>query len=318
MTRPTDSIDRIRSFNRDWTARMGLLTRSYLGSGVSLTEVRVLHELAQGETGARALAARLGLDEGYVSRILARFERNGWIARRAAPFDSRRRILKLTQTGQAVWRPLVEKSRADVAARLGAADPEPVARALDQALAQLDAGLLPVELRDLAPGDAGWLIQQHAELYAAEEGFDHTFEPLVAEILAGFIRDHDPACERAWIATQGAERLGSIFCVRDDASTAKLRLFLLVPQARGLGLGKRMLGECLDFARAAGYRRMRLWTHESHRAACALYAAHGFALTDSRAVHSFGRDLVEQTWERALWASCNRAARALSHPPVPP
>ncbi|MCG6903845.1 MAG: GNAT family N-acetyltransferase [Rhodobacter sp.] len=151
-------------------------------------------------------------------------------------------------------------------------------------------------LRDLAIGDAGWLIQQHGELYAADEGFDHTFEALVAEILADYIRNRDSTCERAWIAVRGAERLGSIFCVRLDRQTAKLRLFLLVPQARGLGLGKRLLQACVAYARARGYRRLQLWTHESHRAACALYRAAGFSLIASAPVHSFGVDLVEQTW----------------------
>lgn len=154
-----------------------------------------------------------------------------------------------------------------------------------------------IELRNLAIGDAGWLIQQHGMLYAAEEGFDETFEALVAEILAGYIRDHDPTCERAWIAWRGGERLGSIFCVRQDAETAKLRLFLIVPGARGLGLGHRLLQTCMDWARARGYRRMALWTHESHRAACALYAGHGWCCTRSEPVHNFGVDLVEQAWE---------------------
>jgi len=155
-----------------------------------------------------------------------------------------------------------------------------------------------VILRDIEVGDAGWLIQQHGELYAREEGFDATFEPLVAEILVDFIRHHDPATERAFIAARDGERLGSIFCVKsDDPAVAKLRLFLLVPEARGLGLGRRLLDACLGFTRKAGYRRMRLWTHESHSAACALYARNGFTLTRSVPVHSFGVDLVEQTWE---------------------
>lgn len=161
-----------------------------------------------------------------------------------------------------------------------------------------DAGMdgSTISLRPLKIGDAGWLIQQHAELYALDEGFDATFEALVAEILAGYIRNHDPVCERAWIAACGKVRLGSIFCVRQDADTAKLRLFLLVPEARGLGLGRRLLDACVGFARDVGYRRMQLWTHESHRAACALYRAYGFRMTDSIAVRSFGVDLVEQTW----------------------
>lgn len=157
-----------------------------------------------------------------------------------------------------------------------------------------------VILRDLAIGDAGWLIEQHGRLYAREEGFDKTFEALVAEILADFIRNHDPECERGWIAEEDGKRLGSIFCVRLDDQTAKLRLFLLTPQARGKGLGKRLLEACMSYARDKRYRRMQLWTHESHRAACALYAAAGWRCVSSKPVHSFGVDLVEQSWEITL------------------
>jgi GNAT superfamily N-acetyltransferase len=155
-----------------------------------------------------------------------------------------------------------------------------------------------VTLRDLRPGDAGWLIQRHAELYAADEGFDATFEALVAEILAAFIRGHDPATERAFIAEAGGRRLGSVFCVQSgEPGVAKLRLFLLEPEARGVGLGRRLLDACLGFARERGYSRMVLWTHESHRAACALYRKAGFRCTRSEPVRSFGVDLVEQAWE---------------------
>jgi GNAT superfamily N-acetyltransferase len=156
----------------------------------------------------------------------------------------------------------------------------------------------PVTLRDLEIGDAGWLIERHAVLYARDDGFDGTFEALVAEILAAYIRARDPASERAFIATAGGRRIGSVFCVQSgEPDVAKLRLFLLEPEWRGRGLGRRLLEACLGFARDVGYRRLRLWTHESHRAACALYARRGFRLTDSRPVRSFGQDLVEQTWE---------------------
>ena len=156
----------------------------------------------------------------------------------------------------------------------------------------------PVTLRDLAIGDAGWLIQRHAELYAQDEGFDETFEAVVAEILAAYIRNRNPDTERAFIAVSGTRRLGSIFCVQSGTpGVAKLRLFLLEPEARGLGLGKRLLTECLEYARAKNYRKMQLWTHESHRAACALYQEFGFELTASQPVRNFGVDLVEQTWE---------------------
>lgn len=157
-----------------------------------------------------------------------------------------------------------------------------------------------VTIRDLAVGDAGWLIQQHAELYARDEGFDESFEALVAEILADFIRNRDPSCERAFIAHRGEERLGSVFCVRKDAETAKLRLFLLVPEARGLGLGQRLLEACMTYARERGYRRMVLWTHASHRAACALYEKAGWRCVSSKAVVSFGVPLQEQGWEVEL------------------
>lgn len=160
----------------------------------------------------------------------------------------------------------------------------------------LDPGT--ITLRPLAIGDAGWLIQRHAELYAESDGFDETFEPLVAEILTQFLRTHDPATERAFIATNDNERLGSIFCVQSGTpGVAKLRLLLLEPKARGLGLGQRLLDACLGFARDVGYRKLTLWTHESHRAACALYEKNGFRLTASKPVHSFGVDLVEQAWE---------------------
>lgn len=158
-------------------------------------------------------------------------------------------------------------------------------------------------LRALDVGDAGWLIQRHAELYARDEGFDRSFEALVARILADFIDHHDPSCERGWIAWVGGERVGSVFCVKGATpDMAKLRLFLLTPAARGHGLGQRLLDACMNFARDTGYRRMTLWTHESHRAAGALYAKNGFDCVKSTPVRSFGVDLVEQEWTRDLTA----------------
>ncbi|MEM6887995.1 MAG: GNAT family N-acetyltransferase [Pseudomonadota bacterium] len=153
-----------------------------------------------------------------------------------------------------------------------------------------------VILRPFTKADRDWLVRTHQELYTRDEGFDSSFGPLVADILDGFLAEHDPACEAGWIAATGSKRLGSIFCVRLDLETAKLRLFLLSPEARGLGLGKRMLQQCMRFARTSDYRGMQLWTHESHRAACALYRAAGWELVGSKAVHSFGQDLVEQSW----------------------
>ncbi|MFA3917689.1 GNAT family N-acetyltransferase [Ruegeria hyattellae] len=157
-----------------------------------------------------------------------------------------------------------------------------------------------ITLRRFEAADAEWLVEQHRRLYANDEGFDTSFGVLVAEILEAFINEHDPDCEKGWIAEENGQPLGSIFCVKLDEKTAKLRLFLLLPEARGRGLGKHMLFECMGFARAQGYREMRLWTHESHRAACALYAANGWELLDSKPVRSFGVDLVEQSWKIAL------------------
>lgn len=157
-----------------------------------------------------------------------------------------------------------------------------------------------IALRRFVPTDCQWLVARHQDLYARDEGFDETFGPLVAQILQQFCEDHDPACEQGWIAHLGAERLGSIFCVRHSEETAKLRLFLLTPEARGQGLGKRLLRHCMAFARSAGYRDMQLWTHESHQAACALYTAFGWQMTASKPVHSFGQDLIEQSWKVVL------------------
>ncbi|WP_249200712.1 GNAT family N-acetyltransferase [Thetidibacter halocola] len=156
---------------------------------------------------------------------------------------------------------------------------------------------MSIEIRHLAPGDIDWLVEQHGTHYAREEGFDPSFGALVHDILLAFDADHDPTCERAFIAWDGGQRLGSIFCVRLDDETAKLRLFFLTPEARGKGLGKRLLAECMGFARDAGYRRMTLWTHESHRAACVLYASAGWRLVRSKPVHNFGVDLIEQEWD---------------------
>jgi GNAT superfamily N-acetyltransferase len=157
-----------------------------------------------------------------------------------------------------------------------------------------------VALRRFVPTDCQWLVARHQDVYTREEGFDMTFGPLVADILQKFCESHDPACEQGWIAHRGSERLGSIFCMRQSAETAKLRLFLLTPEARGQGLGKLLLRQCMDFARGHGYRQMQLWTHESHQAACALYAAFGWQLITSKPAHSFGQDLIEQSWELVL------------------
>ena len=303
-----DALDRVRAFNRAYTGRLGLLGGSYLGSGLGVAEVRVLWEIVHAEAppAARDLARALALDEGQLSRILRRFESRGWVERRPAPDDARRAELRATGAGRAALAPLEARSREAVAAALSHLGPSGLDRLTDamatvEALTAPDAPVAPeVELRDLAPGDAGWLVMQHGALYARDEGFDATFEALVAEILAAFLRGRDPERERAWIAWEGGRRLGSVLVVDAGSGVAKLRLFLLVPEARGRGLGRRLLRTAMGWARGRGYHAMRLWTHESHRAACALYAAEGFRLAASRPARSFGRDVVEQEWERAL------------------
>ena len=311
-----DPIDRVRAFNRFATGRLGLPGRSYLGSGLGLTEVRVLWEVvhAPAPPAARDLARTLALDEGQLSRLLRRLAERGWIERRPSPADARRAELRPTQAGRAALAPLEARSREAVGTALSHLGPGDLAR-LTGAMATVEALMRPpgeapaqpgvaappgVELRDLAPGDAGWLVMQHGALYARDEGFDMSFEALVAEILAAFLRERDLERERAWIAWEGDGRLGSIFIVDGGDAAAKLRLFLLVPEARGRGLGRRLLRTAMGWARERGYRRIRLWTHESHRAACALYAAEGFERTASRPARSFGRDVVEQEWERPL------------------
>ncbi|MCO6382785.1 GNAT family N-acetyltransferase [Oceanicola sp. 502str15] len=290
-----DDIEALRDFSRFYTQRLGLLGQSYLDSGLGMTEVRVLWELANGGLGtARAIAERLGLDEGYLSRLLAGFERKGWIERKPDPEDARRRRLALTAEGRKQAASHDAASRKAVGVFLGEMSPD--ARALlGDGLARVKQAFNPprtAELRDLAPGDSGWIVERHGLLYARDEGYDASFEALVAEIMAEFIRNHDPARERGWIAWGGGRRLGSVFCVSRGDKTAQLRLFFLEPEARGLGLGRMMLEACLGFAREKGYRELVLWTHESHRAACRLYERAGFEKLGSRAEHEFGQDTV--------------------------
>lgn len=301
-----DQIDRIRAFNRLYTGRFGLLARSYLGSGLGMSEARLLHDL--GETPgieARALARALGLDEGQVSRSMAGFVRRGLVERLADATDARRRPLRLTAAGETFLEGLRRQSRMAVAESLAGLGPgrrAALAALLDRAARLLEGQTAPA-LRALEPGDAGWVIGRHGALYARDEGYDLSFEGLVAEIVAGFIARNDAARERGWIAEDDGERLGCIFCMAEGPEApevARLRLFLLEPQARGTGLAQGMIETCLGFARAAGYQQMRLWTHESHVAAGRLYARNGFRLVARSEGVAFGQKVVDQTWERAL------------------
>jgi DNA-binding MarR family transcriptional regulator/GNAT superfamily N-acetyltransferase len=300
-------IESIRSFNRFYTQRIGVLDEGLLESPFSLTEVRVMYELAhhRGIT-ATELIASLGLDKGYLSRILKRFRSKGWLARSSAGDDARRQLLALTPAGRRAFAPLETRSRRQVRAMLAPLHEsrrQLVLEAMQTVRTNLDTAgnsAAPVVLRAHRPGDIGWVVQRHGELYAAEYDWNPEFEALVADIASKFLRNFDPRRERCWIAERDGMRLGCIFLVASTRTTAKLRMLLVEPQARGLGLGQRLVDECVDFARTAGYRRIVLWTQSNLAAARHLYEKAGFRKTGEEAHRSFGHDLVAETWALRL------------------
>jgi DNA-binding MarR family transcriptional regulator/GNAT superfamily N-acetyltransferase len=294
-------VSRVREFNRFYTTIIGALDEGLVRSPYSLTEARVIFELAQRDaTEVVALRRELGLDPGYLSRILARFEADGLVSRQTSGADARRQVIVLTEAGRAAY------------ARLDRASAEQIERLVDGLPAEGQDRLLAamgtvrdlltgshqgdVVLRDPEPGDYGWVVSRHGALYQQEYGFDSSFETLVARIVADFGEHHDPARERAWIATAGGERLGCVFCVREDDEVARLRLLLVEPGSRGLGVGTRLVDACLAFARAAGYRRVVLWTNDVLADARRLYQRAGFRLVHEDRHHSYGQDLVGQDW----------------------
>jgi DNA-binding MarR family transcriptional regulator/GNAT superfamily N-acetyltransferase len=304
---PADRVKAVRSFNRFYTQRIGVLA-PYLGSEFSLTEVRVLYELAhRDQPTATELGRELALDAGYLSRILRRFESKGWMERSVSPADARQSLLRLTEAGYHVFAPLQQRSR-DEAAALLAPLAAPAQHALTGALATVQRLLDPaakratssVVLRDPQPGDMGWVVQQHGEIYAREYGWNSAFEALVADIVAGYLRKHQPAWERCWIAELDGQRVGSVFVVRKSPTVAQLRLLILTPQARGQGLGALLTDECIAFARSKGYRKMVLWTNSCLGSARDIYAKRGFRLVKSEPYTGFGQELVGETWELRL------------------
>lgn len=306
---PPARVEAVRRFNRLYTRRIGVLREGLLGSPFSLTEVRVLYELAHREGLAAAdLVRDLGLDAGYVSRILRGFARRGFVARRPAPADRRRSVLTLKPAGRRALAPLEERSQAEAAALLSPLSPADQA-ALQEAMETVErllGGPAPmrdaadVVLRDLRPGDAGWIAHRHGVLYAREWGYDQRFEAVVARIVSDFVLHFDASGERCFIAEWQGSVVGSVLLVRRSRTVAKLRVLLVEPNARGLGVGRRLVGECVRFARAAGYRKITLWTHQSLRAARHLYEEAGFELVAAVKSHSFGQDLVDETWELDL------------------
>ena len=302
-------IARLRAFNRDYTRRIGVLSEGLLDSPYSLTEVRVMYEIAHREgVTAGDLATDLGLDKGYLSRLLKGFEAKKLLARTAAPEDGRRQLLRLTPAGMRVFTPLEERSQEQVRRLLSALDDER-RRVLLEAMEVVRgtlAGDSPAEqpshitLRSHRPGDMGWVVQRHGEIYHQEYGWTEEFEALVAESVAEFLRKLDPARERCWIAEVDGCRAGSIFLVAKDATTAKLRLLLVEPDTRGLGIGRQLVAECVRFAREVGYRKIVLWTQENLTAARRIYSESGFRQIAQEPHHSFGHDLVAETWELDL------------------
>lgn len=303
----------IRAFNRFYTRRIGVLAPRLSGSEFTLPEARLMWELAHhAPVSAAALSRSLQLDAGYLSRLLRGLRGRGLLAEQADPGDRRRTLLKLSPAGRRAFAPLDRGSQAETEALLA-----PLSGAQRQALVDAMSciqGVLepdaaaPVELRAPLPGDLGWLIERHGALYAAEYGLDARFEALVARICADYVDRFQPGREACWIAARGAERLGAVMLVqaRDErtgrprAGVAQLRLLLLEPHARGLGLGKRLVRQCSSFAREAGYRRIVLWTQSALTAARAIYAAEGYQLTGSEPMQAFGQQVVSERWELAL------------------
>ncbi|MCO7526718.1 bifunctional helix-turn-helix transcriptional regulator/GNAT family N-acetyltransferase [Pseudomonas asiatica] len=299
-----ERADVIRSFNRFYTHQMGLLDEHLLRSEFSLTEARILFELGAGRPLTSVdLRSHLSLDAGYMSRVITGLEKRGLIEKVRSDQDARAYKIHLTHEGQRTLASLEEVSRDAVMALIEPLS-EPQQRQLTEAMQQIEGLLGKADrsyiLRDPQPGDMGLVVQQQAALYSGEYGWNSEFEALVAEIVAKYLREFDPARERCWIAEQGGQVVGSIFVVRHDENTAKLRMLYVDSRARGLGIGKRLVDETLQFARQAGYKRMILWTTSNLTTARKLYQGAGFELIEEEEVNSFGKDLVSQTWARDL------------------
>lgn len=302
-----DRAERIRQFNRFYTERIGVLQEGLLRSPFSLAEARVIYEIASSKGPAAALIGkRLNLDRGYLSRIVQRLLKSGIVNRAPSARDGRERILSLTREGRKQFAILNHRSHEDAAAMLRRLAPRrqtELVQALDTAqsiLEQPGENNAPITLRPHRPGDMGWVVQRHGELYFQEYGWDERFEGLVAEIVARFIARFNRERERCWIAERAGERVGCVFLVRKSATVAKLRLLLVSPEARGFGLGRRLVDECLAFAKTAGYRHVVLWTNSVLIAARHIYERTGFQLIEEAPHRQFGPELIAQTWQKKL------------------
>jgi DNA-binding MarR family transcriptional regulator/N-acetylglutamate synthase-like GNAT family acetyltransferase len=300
-------IEEVRRFNRFYTQQIGVLREGLLHSPYSLTEVRVLYEISRREeTTAAELGKDLGIDAGYMSRILRDFVRKGLVEKRPSKSDGRQSLLRLAKKGQKEFATLNARQDEEVGAMLNNLSPEDQARLIESM--QTLQGILgsqpeqkvPYILRPHHPGDMGWIVHRHGVLYAQEYGWDEYFEALVAQVVADFIKNYEPKRERCWIAERNGEVVGSVFLVKKSKTVGQLRLLLVEPKARGLGIGKRLVDECIRFARQVGYRKIMLWTNDVLDAARHIYEQAGFRLVKEEAHHSFGHDLVGQNWELTL------------------
>jgi DNA-binding MarR family transcriptional regulator/GNAT superfamily N-acetyltransferase len=303
----------VRRFNRFYTRQIGVLRKTFLDSPYSLGEMRVLYEIAQGSKlgcapTARDIGRTLDLDAGYLSRVLRNFEKRGLVSRKASAQDARQSHLTLTARGRKTFAPAEQRSQRDVAAMLGKLGGDDQARLIAamrtiETLLAGNSAAAPsphIILREPRPGDFGWIVARHAELYAQEYGWTEPFEGLCAQIVADFANKNDSTCERCWIAEMNGENVGTVMLVRDSEEVARLRLLLVDPKARGLKLGARLVDECVLFARATGYKKITLWTHIVLTAARHVYENAGFTLTASEPRHTWSKDVVAEFWDLQL------------------
>jgi DNA-binding MarR family transcriptional regulator/N-acetylglutamate synthase-like GNAT family acetyltransferase len=299
-----EQVEAVRGFNRFYTTVAGLLREGLLDTDLTLTEARLVFDVAQrDQTEVSDLRESLGIDAGYLSRLIGRLERRKLLKRARSSSDGRRQVITLTAAGRRKYELLDRRSAREVAALVDRApDPERLVGAMttiEEILRGRD-GAGSFTLRPPAPGDYGWIVRCHAEVYSREFGFDVRFEALIARIVGGWAADHDEHREACWIAEAGGEPVGSIFCIRESERVAKLRLLCVDPRARGMGIGTRLVDECLRFARSAGYRRITLWTQDNLVDARRIYERAGFALDDEKPHTMFGPEVRGQNWSRDL------------------
>jgi DNA-binding MarR family transcriptional regulator/N-acetylglutamate synthase-like GNAT family acetyltransferase len=303
----TPRVESVRRFNRFYTKQIGVLSDHILKSPFSLAEARIIYELAQREKAtATELGGELGLDSGYLSRLLGAFKKRGLIARKPSEIDGRQSFIWLTEKGRKAYAELNGHSRNEIEALIGSLSPADrnrlteAMRVIEELLGAQPEQKVPYIIRPHQPGDIGWVTSRHGVLYNEEYGWNEEFEALVAEITAKFIRNFDPKRERCWIAERGGEAVGSVFLVKKSETVAQLRLLLVEPSARGMGIGKRLVSECMRFARQTGHKKIMLWTNSVLDAARHIYEEAGFQLVKEEPHHSFGHDLIGQNWELKL------------------